>query len=185
MAKEPVKVARRQSQDPTDPQLAANSLAVLADTVRSLVQSGDDLATAGDRNAAARAFVQAGVTLRVVAGAREEVLHAYHKALAIYEQLLRDDPGNPRWLANISVTNKRIGDVLVEAGDREAARAAYRKSFVIDERLAADDPDNAEWQNGLAISYSKLGDMLIDAGEREAALVAYRKSFAIAEVRRR
>jgi tetratricopeptide (TPR) repeat protein len=82
---------------------------------------------------------------------------------------------------DLSVSQNRIGDVLVAQGDRAGALAAYRAALAIAEALARRDPANTEWQRDLSVSQNKIGDVLVAQGDRAGALAAYRVGLAIRE----
>ena len=86
-------------------------------------------------------------------------LAAYRKSLEIREALAARDPANTGWQRDLSVSHRKIGDVLVAQGDGPGALAAYRKGLEIVEALAARDLGNAKWQTDLALSCAKLGKL--------------------------
>jgi tetratricopeptide (TPR) repeat protein len=83
-------------------------------------------------------------------GPLESAAHAYRGAEAAARRT-----GNER---DLSVSQNKIGDVLVAQGEREQALAAYRAEFEISETLARRDPANTEWQRDLMISCWKISD---------------------------
>ncbi len=68
---------------------------------------------------------------------------------AIREALRPRDPANTEWQRDLSVSQDRIGDVLVAQGDRDGALKAYREGLAIREALTRRDPANTEWQGDL------------------------------------
>jgi hypothetical protein len=76
------------------------------------------------------------------------------------------------WQRDLSVSNNKIGDVLVAQGDGPGALAAYQAGLAIAEGLAKRDPANTGWQVDMAVSCAKLGslDFLLLIGERQEYL---------------
>jgi hypothetical protein len=103
---------------------------------------------------------------------RDKLLAAYQSGLTIREHLAKRDPANTGWQRDLSVSNVKIGDVLVAQGDGLGALAAYQAALVIAEGLAKRDPAKTQWQIDVAVSCAKLGslDSLILIQEREEYL---------------
>jgi hypothetical protein len=99
-------------------------------------------------------------------------LKAYQAVLATNEGLAKRDPANTQWQRDLSVSNNKIGDVLVVQGDGPGALAAYQAGLAIREGLAKRDPANTEWQVDVAVSCAKLGslDSLLLIQERQEYL---------------
>ena len=58
----------------------------------------------------------------------------------------RLDPRNVTWKRDLSLSEDKIGDVLLVQGDPAAAGEIYRAALTLREQLADADPANAEWQ---------------------------------------
>ena len=101
-------------------------------------------------------------------------LAAYRTGLAIREALAARDPANTEWQRDLSVSQNKIGDVLVAQGDGPGALAAYRTGLAIREALAGRDPANTEWQRDLSVSHERIGNVLVAQGDGPGALAAYR-----------
>jgi hypothetical protein len=91
-------------------------------------------------------------------------LATYQNAEALPDGLAKADPGNAGWQRDLSVSDNKIGDVLVAQGDLAGALKSYRDGLAIAQRLAASDPGNAGWQRDLSVSYEKVGDVQVDQG---------------------
>ncbi len=102
-------------------------------------------------------------------------------ARQVLQRLALSDPSNAGWQRDLSVSQDRIGDVLLGQGDLGGALKAYRESMGVAERLALSDPSNAGWQRDLSVSHIKIGDMLLRQGDLGGALKAYRESMGVAE----
>ena len=98
---------------------------------------------------------------------RKELLTAAHESLL---NLAAADPSNAGWQRDLSVSQKKVGDVLLAQGDLAGALKAYRESLAIGARLAAADPSNAGWQRDLSVSQEKVGDVLLAQGDLAGAL---------------
>ena len=94
--------------------------------------------------------------------------------------LIELDPANPDWQRDLSVSQNKVGAVLVDQGDLSGALTAYQAGLAIASRLAEADPGNAGWQWDLSISHEKLGDVLLAQGDLSGALTAYQAGLAIA-----
>jgi tetratricopeptide (TPR) repeat protein len=81
----------------------------------------------------------------------------------------------------VSVSQNKIGDVLVDQGNLPAALDSFRASHAIFERLAQADPGNAGWQRDVSVSHEKIGDVLVAQGNLPAALDSFRASLKIRE----
>ncbi len=113
------------------------------------------------------------------AGQSPEALTTYRASLGIADRLAKVDPGNAGWQRDLSISQEKIGDVLVAQGNLPEALAAYRASLGIADRLAKADPGNAGWLRDLSVAHNKIGDVLIAQGNLPEALTAYRASLAI------
>ena len=69
--------------------------------------------------------------------------------------LAASDPGNADAQRDLSISQNKIGDVLVAQGDGPGALVAYRRGLAIREALAARDPANTQWQTDVAVSCAK------------------------------
>jgi hypothetical protein len=65
------------------------------------------------------------------------------------ERLAGSEAGNADWQRDLSVSNNKIGDVLVSRGNLPEALKSYRAGLAIAERLAGTDTGNAERQRCL------------------------------------
>jgi hypothetical protein len=99
----------------------------------------------------------------------------------IAEDLAQRDPANTQWQRDLSLSQDRIGDVLVAQGDGPGALAAYQAGLVIAEDLAQRDPANTQWQRDLSLSQDRIGDVLVRQGDGPGALAAYQAGLAIRE----
>ena len=90
----------------------------------------------------------------------ERAAEAYQNALRAAQRT-----GDER---DLSVSQNKIGEVLVAQGEREQALAAYRARLEIRETLARRDPGNTQWQRDLIVSCVKIS--ATDPSEATACL---------------
>ncbi len=83
---------------------------------------------------------------------------SYRASMVIAERLADSDPTYTGWRRDLSVSQEKIGDVLVARGDLPGALVGYRASVNLREGLAASDPKNAGWLRDVAVSMAKLAD---------------------------
>jgi tetratricopeptide (TPR) repeat protein len=108
-----------------------------------------------------------------------DALTSYLKSREIAESLVRKDPNNTDWQAELGEREDNVGDVLLEQGHPAEALEAYRKSLAIDETLAKRDPKNADWQRNVSADYSHVGDVLESQNQYPEALDAYQGALTI------
>jgi tetratricopeptide (TPR) repeat protein len=108
-------------------------------------------------------------------------LNSYRAAVAIAEQLVKQDPGKAKWQRDLSVSHEKIGDVEASQGNLAAALQSYQSDLAIAEQLAKLDPGNTEWQRDLSVSHNRMGDVEASQGNLAAALQSYQAALAIAE----
>ena len=76
-------------------------------------------------------------------GDSKSALEAAHKSREILQGLTAIDPNNTEWQRWLSVSDNKIGGLLVMAGQEEKALEEYRKGLAIREKFAASG--EAEW----------------------------------------
>jgi tetratricopeptide (TPR) repeat protein len=103
------------------------------------------------------------------------------QALEIASVAVAAASGDADWRRELSVSQEKVGNVLVAQGELTGALAAYREDLAITETLAGRDPGNTQWQRDLSVSNNKVGDVLAAQGDLPGALAAYRKGLAITE----
>ncbi|MGP8267730.1 MAG: tetratricopeptide repeat protein [Beijerinckiaceae bacterium] len=157
--------------------------ALVKDILDRAVKLQNDLTGAGEtspdlrRSQGAALNESAGTFLTL--GATTEALAAAEKARSIWKALAESDKSNTLWQRDLSVSDDRIGDVLVAQGQLDAALAAYRAGYTIAKALAESDKSNTGWQRDLSLSDERIGGVLVAHGKLDAALAAYRESYTI------
>lgn len=104
------------------------------------------------------------------------------KAIAIFEQLVREFPGVPQYRSDLAMANYRLAFFLAVYPDRshdtqELCRAAIHWQ----EQLVAEFPTKPEYRFDLAQSLSKLGYLCWSAGDYPESERAYRRALVIGE----
>jgi len=112
-----------------------------------------------------------------LAGAQASFRHA----LAIAEELARQDPSDANWRRDLIVSCFRLGEVQSAQGDLAGALASFRQALAIAEALARQDPGIAQWHRDLGDCYAGLGEVQRVQGDLAGALASFRQALAIAE----
>lgn len=103
---------------------------------------------------------------------------SYAKALAIRQDLVRVNPGQPELLRDLASSWTKSGDILwVEGKPAEAARC-LRAALSIEESLAA-SPSSHEVRLRVAAAFSRLGYMLGASGQLQESLENCRKALGM------
>ena len=97
------------------------------------------------------------------------------------KRLAKADPANAGWQRDLSVSQEKLGDVLVQQGNLAEALAGFKAALAIRKRLANADPANAGWQRDLSVSHERVGTVLAAQGNLADALAAFEDALAIAE----
>ena len=130
------------------------------------------------RRSEAEALIETTNTL-ITLGDTEGALTAATQARDIFRALVVSNPDSDDFQRELSVSNERIGDVLMVQGQLDAALAAYRDSLAIRKPLALKHPDNTECQRDLSVGDNKIGDVLLAKGQLDEALAAYQDGLTI------
>jgi hypothetical protein len=113
--------------------------------------------------------------VRETQGDLSGALAAYRDGLAIFRALVQKDPGNAEWQEDLSVSDEKIGDVLVAQDNLAGALASYRDDLAIRKALVLKDPSNVPWQTELVISLVKVASAGDDPVQNYAAALAIAK----------
>jgi tetratricopeptide (TPR) repeat protein len=95
----------------------------------------------------------------------------YRKDMVIAKRLTEQDETNSDWKWGLSLSYRKVGDVLAAEGDLDRALEEYRAEFAIIGKLARQDPSNAGWQTAAALNRYSIGKALIRLkdGDRDEA----------------
>jgi tetratricopeptide (TPR) repeat protein len=108
-------------------------------------------------------------------------LESHRAALALREDLAKNDPNGTGWLRRLSEQHSQIGAILRQQRNLAGALESYKAGLAIDQRLASTEPKNATWQHYLRVSYTEVGGVLEAQTKHAAALESYQAALAIAE----
>jgi tetratricopeptide (TPR) repeat protein len=95
---------------------------------------------------------------------RAEAEQASRRALALFEQLVRESPYATSYQAQLGLGYYNLGDCVGQAGQFTKAEQAYRKAGAVQERLAAKFPRVADYQSAPARTLFQLGGLLQGQG---------------------
>jgi tetratricopeptide (TPR) repeat protein len=134
--------------------------------------------TAEIREQAAR-DLELGLT-QLKAGSRAEALQSYQRALASWQQLVRDDPSNRWYRRNLAGVWEEIGRLHEGAQRRRAALDAYQQALAIRERLTTDHPDDDRLRVELVQYLIDLGGIFLwKVQDRSQAILAFQQAIAL------
>lgn len=119
------------------------------------------------------ALLNAFAGVHLTLGDLKEAAARAAEAEAILKGLLARDPGNARWLLELSVAEERQGDIAFERGDGAEARARYRAVLELRERLVARAPADAQRLRRLIHAYHDAADAEERLGDGAAALAGH------------
>jgi tetratricopeptide (TPR) repeat protein len=111
------------------------------------------------------------------------------KAVAIREDLVREDPGNREDLFRLAVAYRRLGVMLVSTGELHPALDITQKGQTILEGLLQTEPRSFTLLDEMESIYETIGDIYggnglsANLGDTETALAYHRKALASAELR--
>ena len=108
----------------------------------------------------------------------EEALRGFQRAAALFEAVLREDPGDTEARADLSISYHVIGRLHVEGGRPAQALEPYRKAIAIREALQRADPENLRHRFDCGGSWHRLGEALESLDRSEEAYAAYQKGLA-------
>jgi tetratricopeptide (TPR) repeat protein/NADPH-dependent 7-cyano-7-deazaguanine reductase QueF-like protein len=167
-----------------------------------LVEFGDTYRSAGDSDAALRAYdealaisgriaermpdegakreralvLQRSGILKHSIGQSTQALAELEEALAIGRQLVAAHPDDVDLWQHMSRCLNNIGDIKKRAGESAEALAAFTEAAEIGRRAVAAKPDSIEWKQELAASLLHTADMKAVMSEIDGALAAYKEA---------
>jgi tetratricopeptide (TPR) repeat protein/tRNA A-37 threonylcarbamoyl transferase component Bud32 len=103
---------------------------------------------------------------------------AHREALAIFEGLLAEEPGDPTYRVGVSMCHTNLGNLYREGQPAEALRS-YRQAVKLLDSLAAEFPGVPNYRRDLAGAYYNLGKALARAGQEKEADSALDKGLAL------
>lgn len=103
---------------------------------------------------------------------------SHQSAIALQQELVRREPGEPRYAAQLATSYNNLS-FLYARRDAERARQFCQQALAVQRRLTAERPQEADYQSDLALSWNNLGALENSAGDGDAARAAYREAVAI------
>jgi tetratricopeptide (TPR) repeat protein len=111
----------------------------------------------------------------------EESERSYRQAIAVGEQLVRQNPSEARYQSELSIIYLSLA-VLLQAVQRNAeSEEAFRKAIAIYEQLARTNPKFEGYQVDLAYTYRYFAGMLSATGRSAESEGCYRKVITICD----
>ncbi len=120
--------------------------------------------------------LEADLAARVVAAPQR--LKASQDALALRQQLARDDPRNRRLQADLAASEHAIALIQLDLGKLDEARKHLGQAIALREALVKGEPKNAEYQTDLARSRFALGNYYWQSGRLTGEILAMRRDVA-------
>jgi non-specific serine/threonine protein kinase/serine/threonine-protein kinase len=115
-------------------------------------------------------------------GDRAGALDSYRRAVAVFDAMSAEDPGDQKARGGAAVMRIRIGDMRQTEGDLGGALENYRGAMQRAQSLATQDPKNDRFRRILALSYRKLADLESQRGDFAQALQNARRAVEINQV---
>ncbi|MES2898566.1 MAG: protein kinase [Pseudomonadota bacterium] len=114
------------------------------------------------------------VDLSRVTGDLASARSASMLSLSLAEKKLKETPDDPRWRRQLGVTQRQIGDILIEQGENAAGIERIRAALALREEVAKADPGNERASRDVAIGRSALADAMMAVGDYKSAQAEYR-----------
>ena len=102
---------------------------------------------------------------------RQDAVNEYNQAIAQFEKLSQEHPGNPEYRKHLAYCHNWLGETLrtwLESEQKPVRYTAadaskeYEQAITLQQRLHQDAPANRAYQQELARSYYNLGILLFD-----------------------
>jgi tetratricopeptide (TPR) repeat protein len=98
------------------------------------------------------------------------------RAVAFYESLLADDPGNARFKMDLAMALHDVGEFASGLDDVPQALVRHRRAVTLVEELAAADPRDARAQVAVAYCANGLGESLARNGDAAGAVAQHARA---------
>jgi tetratricopeptide (TPR) repeat protein len=142
-------------------------------------QRGGDPAV---RAASARTFLRLAQLTGELGFREKEAIALYEQALAIFEQLHRDEPNDVATQEGLARTLASLGRAYRDISQLLKAHEVLKQALALQEGLAAKDPANAVYQGQLARTYYDLGLLYHSQGRSRAQVEpVLRKALSVLE----
>jgi hypothetical protein len=77
-------------------------------------------------------------------------LSSYQAGVAIFDRLVKSDPGNTEWQRDLSLTHASLANVYQKANQPWRVREELAAARAIIVQLMAQHPDSPEWKQDIA-----------------------------------
>ncbi|HEX5269935.1 MAG TPA: serine/threonine-protein kinase [Gemmataceae bacterium] len=104
---------------------------------------------------------------------------AYGKAIAAWDALAREQPGEDRYRAELARSRLGLGNVYEATRRLDRAVDLYEQSLAARRELHGRHPEVAEYQRDLAVTLSNLGVAHTDLGRRDKAEECFREALSL------
>jgi hypothetical protein len=108
---------------------------------------------------------------------RGEAEAAHRAALAGFEELAAEFPGNRHYRYDVFYLYMILGDLVTDR--MQEAEALHRKALALIERMAADSPDDPVYRDALAHQHGRVGAVLAANEKLEEAERVYRAGLEV------
>jgi tetratricopeptide (TPR) repeat protein len=105
----------------------------------------------------------------------------HRRALALYEKLAADYPGQPAFLFAQATTVRRLGDRLARDNRFLEANEAFCQAVALYQKLVADGPAVPEYRGALRYTYWRIGAAFEQNGRSQDQEKAIREALALSE----
>lgn len=109
----------------------------------------------------------------------DAAMSRYREGLAIFEQLVRDEPGDAGLHHDVFISLCKIADIRDTRGELEAARDAYDGALTILAELVEREPEQADLQRDFSHCLIRLGEINDKLGELDASRRCYEDALAL------
>jgi serine/threonine-protein kinase len=103
----------------------------------------------------------------------------YAKALALWEELARRQPGEDGYQAELARSRLGLGNVFLKAHRLDRARELYEQALAARRELHGRHPDVVEHQRDLAVTLNNLGMAHAGLGRRDRAEECYQEALRL------
>ena len=143
--------------------------------------SSADPSNRSDRKLLATSYLDYGWKQAAGNGDYPAGIASCREAIAILEDLVRQDSTDKDTRTRLTVAYSRLGAFLEEIGRLPEALAAFQTTFSIREELLAADPASARNRRNTASSHMNIGNVLAEMNDPKGALLHQRKALAMIE----
>jgi serine/threonine-protein kinase len=111
----------------------------------------------------------------------DRAIELARQAIAIFNRLTRDQPGNRQYQRDLAVSHANLGYWLAGTGQPDHAETAFQSARDIFEELSREQPQNTQYQRDLAKLHNNRGLLYLSLGAIPRAEEAHRQALAIRE----